>query len=937
MFCFSDHAAISSRVPFESLRKISALRLVICLLAMAGGQSSAAPGDETGACCDQLGDVCLEGLTKEECEADQFDERRFGGVGSTCATIEPSCESCEDVCPSCAVKQGEGTRRAVISLVAVESVGLDTRFTYHLCQDAASQNLSHWVLGLTPECCLRITASDGGSSPVTQCAVDPTTGLFGLKFQTDGGVGSCGIDECSDGGTLFSVQLTGAMDTSCVKAVNKINGSPASAFGCVQGPKCEPCETDADCNNNEPCSRTETCNESGVCILRTEIHDCNANGVEDLCDIANGSSRDCSGNGVPDECELADCAGEPECDDCNLNGVPDGCDIDSGGWLDVDPADGIPDACVDPSGVGGDWTDDIWNLADENPKNPYPDNGDGVGNLHVTIDGFTVFLNDAVEIQTLRLLNSGTLLVTQCEIGDFATAAVGGILNEGNLLVGGDRRIDVGGSDLTLGPGGRYAAISSTCATVCPSGAVCASLTGRDVFLTAGDCASLRSGGDMVIDQSMSVELSGDLVLLGNPFFGCEAGRAVQPRGINVFPKFRVSEPALVSADDVELDGVSSSENSSTAVAASGDIGIASGFSVFGVRMRGDFVNHSIAPSLFDWVTGYLATVGTEQVFEVAGIDFGPSEEGFETARDTLFDSGTHFNFAIGTLEVRPGSHLTFVNDFANTVGDGPCEEAFYVKRLILHAGATLTLNDVNVYYESLENGGGVIETLGCGALQGLCNPQTAETDSVAKNRFISITTGIPGRQQAIRVILDDLPAPFDTLNGQVMWVGEPTAINESASTVAPEPGAESFWASQLQCTPYFTDWSAVGTVQVYHQAVVPGGSYPIQIVDQSCASGSEVDFSEPLDMSMAVFGDIVGTCSTDSCSPPNGVVDILDLFAVINAFASVPGTVSKVRADIEPAVPDFIINISDALVVVDAFAGVPYPFPPPQNPCGNR
>ncbi len=657
MYCANEHAAICLRVPFDSFRRIWLRCLVICLLATAGGRSAAAPGDETGACCDQLGDECLDGLTKEECEADQFDERRFGGVGSTCSTIEPPCESCDDVCPSCAVKQGAGTRRVVISLLEVEPDGSGTRFTYHLCQDAASQNLSHWVLGLSQDCCSRITASDGGSSPVTQCALDPTTGLYGLKFVTDGGVGLCGIDECADGGNLFSVQLAGVVDTGCVKAVNKINGAPASAFGCVQGPKCEPCETDADCDNSDPCFRTEMCDEQGLCFLRAEVRDCNANGVEDLCDIANGSSRDCSGNGVPDECELADCAGEPACNDCNLNGVPDGCDIDSGGWLDVDPPDGIPDACFEPDDTGGDWTDDIWDLAGENPKNPYPDNGDGVGSLHVTIDGFMVFLDDTVEIQTLRLLNGGTLLVTQCEIGDFATAAVGGILNEGNLLIDGDRHIDVAGGDLTIGPGGRYAATSSTCATVCPTGAACASLTARDLLLTAGDCASFRSGGDMVIDQSMSVELSGDLVLLGNPFFGCEAGRAVQPRGINVFPKFRVSKPALVSAEDVELDGVSFSKNSSTAVAAaSGDAGSASGISVFGVRMSGDFVNHSIAPSLFDWVTGYLATVGAEQVFEVAGIDFGPSEEGFLTARGTLFDSGPHTNFAIGTLDVRSGS-----------------------------------------------------------------------------------------------------------------------------------------------------------------------------------------------------------------------------------------------------------------------------------------
>ena len=31
--------------------------------------------------------------------------------------------------------------------------------------------------------------------------------------------------------------------------------------------------------------------------------DCNANGVWDLCDIADGFSPDVQGNGIPDECE----------------------------------------------------------------------------------------------------------------------------------------------------------------------------------------------------------------------------------------------------------------------------------------------------------------------------------------------------------------------------------------------------------------------------------------------------------------------------------------------------------------------------------------------------------------------------------------------------------------------------------------------------------
>ena len=43
---------------------------------------------------------------------------------------------------------------------------------------------------------------------------------------------------------------------------------------------------------------------------RCEMFDCNENGIEDVVDIALGSSSDTNGNGVPDECE-SDAANAP--------------------------------------------------------------------------------------------------------------------------------------------------------------------------------------------------------------------------------------------------------------------------------------------------------------------------------------------------------------------------------------------------------------------------------------------------------------------------------------------------------------------------------------------------------------------------------------------------------------------------------------------------
>ncbi len=52
-----------------------------------------------------------------------------------------------------------------------------------------------------------------------------------------------------------------------------------------------------------------------------EEGDCNANGIPDDQDIAEGTSQDCNGNDTPDECES----------DCDGNAVPDDCDDVSSG------------------------------------------------------------------------------------------------------------------------------------------------------------------------------------------------------------------------------------------------------------------------------------------------------------------------------------------------------------------------------------------------------------------------------------------------------------------------------------------------------------------------------------------------------------------------------------------------------------------------------
>lgn len=98
--------------------------------------------------------------------------------------------------------------------------------------------------------------------------------------------------------------------------------------------------TSADLDGNNVPDECEDCNGNGVVdgfeILGGTASDCDGDGIPDECQL---TSHDCNGNGVPDSCELLGA-------DCNGNGVLDSCDIAAGTEVDLDLS-GIPDSCED--------------------------------------------------------------------------------------------------------------------------------------------------------------------------------------------------------------------------------------------------------------------------------------------------------------------------------------------------------------------------------------------------------------------------------------------------------------------------------------------------------------------------------------------------------------------------------------------------------------
>jgi hypothetical protein len=100
-----------------------------------------------------------------------------------------------------------------------------------------------------------------------------------------------------------------------------------------------PDECEPDCNHNhaaDPCDITAgTSQDCTANGTPDECEpDCNHNGTADSCDIAAETGQDCTANGVPDECEP----------DCNRSGFADTCDIAAGSSQDCD-ANGVPDEC----------------------------------------------------------------------------------------------------------------------------------------------------------------------------------------------------------------------------------------------------------------------------------------------------------------------------------------------------------------------------------------------------------------------------------------------------------------------------------------------------------------------------------------------------------------------------------------------------------------
>lgn len=197
--------------------------------------------------------------------------------------------------------------------------------------------------------------------------------------------------------------------------------------------------------------------------------------------------------------------------------------------------------------------------------------------------------------------------------------------------------------------------------------------------------------------------------------------------------------------------------------------------------------------------------------------------------------------------------------------------------------------------------------------------------------RYLSVRTCTPYKT-ALRVTYVDLPPPFAGCNGRTRWVGQPTAISEVSSLRDETP--PTFQGATLTSAPVGVQWGAGGATHVYDEDIVPDATYEIQAIHEDCDTSDESNYSPPLSITTSRWGDSVGNCAVTPCTPPNGVVDFIDIAAIVDKFKNEIWAISKTRADLFDNLPDRFVDFVDISSTVDAFRGDPYPLDGPTPPC---
>jgi hypothetical protein len=210
-------------------------------------------------------------------------------------------------------------------------------------------------------------------------------------------------------------------------------------------------------------------------------------------------------------------------------------------------------------------------------------------------------------------------------------------------------------------------------------------------------------------------------------------------------------------------------------------------------------------------------------------------------------------------------------------------------------------------------------------------------------NRVLSFTAGDAGLTQAVRVTFRNLTGAFSSWNGRRLFVGNLSDVCEVAGVgpggICP-PGAPTEKWAKLQCTIHCrSDWSQMPVINAFHEGVVPGGTYDIEVIDCSCDPNDPNAYSAALTLNNPPWGDLCGIFRLGMWTASDGGVGVTtDVVADLEKFSNRLSAPRKSRADLEPGCLDRQLNISDVSQALNGFRSIPYRFTPTaSDPCQSQ